>query len=164
MRVDADLIDLVGDTVLQGFGTDSTSVGPAADLASRGDIRLRGVRLKGETAWEGALRVAGDLRLQAQQIYPTTLSDFEIRIEAPSNSEGHLEILGQRGQPGQPLSAGGRLTLNADHIALRENARVRAPIGEIALTGALSMPKARPSAHTASPLKTAVCCPPRPPV
>lgn len=129
LRLEAGLIDLVGDSVLQGFGSGGA---PAAELVSRGDIRLRGTRLAAETDWQGSLRVAGDLRLQAQQIYPTTLSDFRIAVEADN---GMLELRGQRGIPGQPLSAGGRIELHADNIVVREGARVRAPLGEIALTG-----------------------------
>lgn len=130
LRVVAGLIDLVGDSVLQGFGGGAA---PAAELVSRGDIRLRGLRLKDETEWLGSFRVAGDLQLQAQQIYPTTLSDFRIAVEADN---GTLDIRGQRGAPGQPLSAGGRIELHADNIVVREGARVRAPLGAIALTGA----------------------------
>ncbi len=129
LRLEAGLIDLVGDSVLQGFGSGGV---PAAELVSRGDIRLRGTRLAAETDWQGSLRAAGDLRLQARQIYPTTLSDFRITVEA---DDGTLELRGQGGIPGQPLSAGGRVELNADHIIVREGARVRAPLGEIALTG-----------------------------
>jgi hypothetical protein len=134
LRVAADLIELVGDLATQGFGGNDHNV-PAVDLVSRGDIRLRGVRIEQESEWQGALRIAGDLRMQAQQIYPTTLSDFAIHAEAPAGAEVALEILGQNGAPGQPLSAGGRVTLGADHIILREGAHVRAPLGAILLTG-----------------------------
>jgi filamentous hemagglutinin family protein len=129
LRLEAGLIDLVGDSVLQGFGGGGA---PAAELVSRGDIRLRGTRLAAETDWQGSLRAAGDLRLQAQQTYPTTLSDFRIAVEA---DDGTLDLRGQSGIPGQPLSAGGRIELHADNIVVREGARVRAPLGEIALTG-----------------------------
>lgn len=129
LRLEAGLIDLVGDSVLQGFGSGGA---PAAELVSRGDIRLRGTRLAAETDWQGSLRAAGDLRLQAQQVYPTTLSDFRIAVEA---DDGTLELRGQSGIPGQPLSAGGRIELHADNLVVREGARVRAPLGEIALTG-----------------------------
>lgn len=132
LRVEADLIDLVGDSVLQGFGSAGR---PAAELVSRGDIRLRGVRVVNATEWTGSLRTTGDLYLRAQQVYPTTLSDFTLRVEAPVGSEGALEVFGQSGLPGQPLSAAGRVVLDADNIVLREGARVIAPIGEIVLTG-----------------------------
>lgn len=133
LRIEAELIDLVGDAATQGFGTVGNQ--PAVDLISHGDIRLRGTRIKGETEWQGSLRTGGDLRLQAQQVYPTTLSDFSLRVEAPVGSEGTLDIRGRSGTPGQPLSVGGRVTLDAEHIVVRDGARVRAPIGEIAFTG-----------------------------
>ncbi len=132
LRIEAGLIDLVGDSVLQGFGDAGH---PAAELVSAGDIRLRGVRIDNTSEWNGSLRTAGDLHLQAQQVYPTTLSNFTLRVEAPAGGEGTLALLGQSGSPGQPLSAAGRVVLDADHIALGEGARVMAPIGEIVLTG-----------------------------
>ncbi len=132
LRVNADLIDLVGDTVLQGFGNSVTGARPAVDLVSRGDIRLRGVRPVNTIDWNGSLRSAGDLRLQAQQIYPTTLSHFELAVES---SGGAIDILGQSGTPGAPLSVGGSVIFSADNITVRNGAVVRAPIGEIQLTG-----------------------------
>lgn len=135
LRVDAQLIDLVGDTVLQGFGSEVGGVTPAVDLVSSGDIRLQGTRMINATDWLGSFRTAGDLRLQAQQIYPTTLSHFNIGVEAPGSTLGTLAILGQDGQPGLPLSAGGSVTFSADTIRVRDGAIVRAPLGEIVLTG-----------------------------
>lgn len=129
LRIEAGQIDLVGDSVLQGFGGGDSA---AAELISRGDIRLRGVRLDTGTDWQGSFRVAGDLYLQAQQLYPATLSDFMFAVESDG---GRLDIRGQDGTPGQPLSAGGRVTLHADDIVVHEGARVRAPLGEITLTG-----------------------------
>jgi len=132
LHVGADRIDLVGDTVLQGFGKDAASGQPAVDLVSRGDILLRGTRIQTTTDWSGSLRAAGDLRLQAQQIYPATLSQYRLAVEAP---DGAIDIYGQNGTPGQPLSAGGAVTLSADNIGVHAGARVRAPIGAITLTG-----------------------------
>ncbi len=135
LRVVADLVNFVGDTVLAGFGGSSGGTGFALDVVSRGDVRFQGTRIDDTTDWTGSLRVAGDVRITAQQLYPVTLTDFTLAIEAPAGSEGTIGILGQGGTAGQPLSVGGKLTLDADHIALREEATLRAPLGEIVLTG-----------------------------
>lgn len=130
LRVRADLIDLVGDTVLQGFG--GVNEQPAAELASAGDIRLLGTRIANAKQWNGSLRAGGDLQLRAQQIYPTTLSSFELAVE---RNGGHIDVYGQNGTAGKPLSAGGSVTFNADNITVHNDAVVRAPLGEINFTG-----------------------------
>ena len=72
--VQAGLIDLVGTTVLSGFGK--------ADLASSGDLRLEGIRTaQDQRDLTGEFRMAGDFNLTANQVYPTTLSEFRIALE-----------------------------------------------------------------------------------
>lgn len=130
LRVRADLIDLVGDTVLRGFG--GVDGRPAAELTSAGDIRLLGTRIEDTKQWNGSLRAAGDLQLRAQQIYPATLSNFELAVE---RSGGRIDVYGWNGIAGKPLAAGGTVTFNADDITVHNGAVVRAPLGEINFTG-----------------------------
>ncbi len=123
LDVDARLIDLEGNVALQGFGN--------VNLASTGDIRLKGV-LQGSDflarTLEGSLVTGGNLTLQADQIYPTTLSQFRLAVE--NNPTGSVTILGG-GAPSPVLSAGGKLTVNAPNIV--QQGVLKAPLGDITL-------------------------------
>jgi len=118
----ADLIDLTGNVSLNGMGR--------TVLKSRGDIRLNGIwnQDAAHLALLGAFSTAGDLSLQARQIYPSTLSDFTLAITG--NPSGTLQILGN-GSDTPVLSAGGKLTLSAPNIV--QDGVLKAPLGEIAL-------------------------------
>ena len=130
--VQADLADIRGHSTWQGFGAGGRD---GLAIASRGDIRLQGRLMKlsasVNTTLTGALRTGGDVRLSARQIYPTTLSDFRIAVAA---EDGGIRIGMAPGVAGQALSAGGRLTLDADVI--EQGGVLRAPLGELAFNGA----------------------------
>jgi filamentous hemagglutinin family protein len=144
LRVEADLIDLVGFMSLRGFGR-----GGAADengsaavvLNSRGDIRLRGVTApvlsndpeKELPEIQGAFEVATDLDLIASQVYPTTLSEFGIAVRATNAT---LNVRSNGGAGRAPLSAGAIMTLSAERIV--QAGVLRAPLGTIRLNGALT--------------------------
>ncbi|MDD1650182.1 MAG: filamentous hemagglutinin N-terminal domain-containing protein, partial [Methylococcaceae bacterium] len=122
LQVAAGLIDLTGTMALQGFGS--------ANLTSSGDLRLTGVRTNQQQRdFLGAFLTAGDLALGANQIYPSTLTDFRIAVEG--NPTGTLTVAPGNGTGSTPLSAGGRLTLEAPNIV--QGGTLKAPIGEINL-------------------------------
>ena len=132
LAVTAKQVDILGHSVWQGFGADGRT---GLDIASSGDIRLRGELMRDSFTHQrisgltGALRTAGDVYLSARQIYPTTLSRFDIRVE--DTDAGRIRLDRVAGKAGQALSAGGLLRLEAPVI---EQAGVlRAPFGELEL-------------------------------
>jgi filamentous hemagglutinin len=132
--VDARMLELVGDSVLQGFAPRAASGVAPVQLRSSGDLRLRGTQVAAEITprLAGSLRTAGDLSLVAAQVYPTTLSEFALVNEGPAGSV--LSIQSATGPvPTAPLSAGGSLTLRAPVI--EQSGVLRAPFGAIALVG-----------------------------
>jgi filamentous hemagglutinin len=127
LDVSGQFIELYGASALEGVGT--------ASFASTGDLRLRGVvqlPQKGvdATAATGSLDAAGAIDLTAQQIYPSTLTQFTIASD-PIN--GSITVHGGQGSNRDLLSAGGVLTLSAGTIA--QDGVVRAPFGTINLDG-----------------------------
>jgi filamentous hemagglutinin family protein len=115
----AGLIDLIGSARVRGAD--------AINLQSRGDLRLTGVQGRehpGEI--RGSFTAFGDLTLQADQVYPTTMSQFTLAVD--SGSDGTLTI--RPGSGGTPvLSAGGSLTMEAPRIV--QQGVVKAPLGEL---------------------------------
>lgn len=124
VRIDAKMIDLVGSSITQG-----TSL---VTLVSDGDIRLRGIVPTNGTNKEpnGRFLLAGDLDMQARQIYPSTLTHFEI-----TTADGTVTTA-QRGVAGPVLSAAGDLTLTAKNI--NHAGTILAPLGTITLQAAQS--------------------------
>jgi len=123
LTVSADTLDLVGNSVTQGFSQ-------VRLLASK-DVRLQGVVSK--TTATGSFASGGSLEIQAARVYPTTLSDFALR----STGAGKLLEIGTTGAlvpSGEVLSAGGSLTLEADTIV--QNGRLLAPFGQLTLQAA----------------------------
>jgi hypothetical protein len=123
LSVTGGLIDLVGSSATGGFGNIS--------VQSQGDIRLVGVRTQQQQRdFLGEFLTSGNMTLSANQLYPTTLSDFKIAIQG--NEAGQLNIK-QLGAPSKAplLSAGGKLTLEAPNIT--QSGTIRAPLGEITL-------------------------------
>lgn len=124
LEVQAQLLDLVGNTTLSGFDD--------VRLASAGDLRMRGLQAPNARELVGALQTAADLALAATQIYPTTLSRYTISAGL-GRDDGVLRVEPVGGTRADVLSAGGTLTLNASRI---EQAGVlRAPFGAIDLQG-----------------------------
>ena len=138
LTITAGWVDLVGDTVLQGFGGAGE---PAIDIRSTGDVRLRGVRTETSTGtaavdslaafddYAGTLQAAGDVWIEAARIYPTTLSHFTIDVAVPGGSV----VLGGAGATAAavPPSIAGIVTLTADRIVQGTN--LFAPLGFITL-------------------------------
>jgi len=135
----AALIDLTGNVSLNGFGQTA--------LSSSGDIRLNGIwnQDAAHLALLGSFKTAGDLSLQARQIYPSTLSDFTLAVTG--NPSGTLQILGN-GSDTPVLSAGGKLTLSAPNIV--QDGVLKAPLGEIALAAANALTLGAQSMTSAS--------------
>lgn len=131
------LVDLVGDTALQGIGT--------VNIFADGDIRLRATPAQPNLVptYTGRFASTGNINLYADQVYPTTLSDFTI------HSDGTITIAPyQPGRTPSPvLSAGGRLTIEAPVI--EQQGVLKAPLGEIDLN-------AKTSAHLAPQSQTSV--------
>lgn len=124
LTVQADLIDLVGGTATQGFD--------AVHLASEGDIRLKGIRLDStETDFVGEFETYSKLELSADQVYPTTLTDFTLAVSGDTN--GTLTV-NPGDKPTPVLSALGKMTLRAPNI--EQNGTLSAPQGEIVLDAA----------------------------
>lgn len=107
-------------------------------LQSSGDIRARDI-LNGNSAnvvSEGSLTTAGNLSLQAQQIYPPSAHHFTFNVQS-SDPAAKLTILPQAGTPGSVLSAGGTLTFNAPTI--EQYGTVKAPLGSITMNATNSL-------------------------
>lgn len=128
--VNADLVDFIGTLGLGGFSSST--------INSTGDIRFIGVQspplVSGgpPAAIAGALYAEGNLVLQADQVYPTTLTEYWVQVAgAPNNEINNLEILPGTTTPGAVLSAGGKLVLEADTI--EQAGILRAPFGQLVL-------------------------------
>ncbi|MGZ8244218.1 filamentous haemagglutinin family protein [Methylomagnum sp.] len=122
LEVSGGTVDLIGTAALQGFG--------AASVASAGDLRLIGVRTSQQQRdFLGEFLVAGDITLKADQLYPSTLSDFRVAVQG--NADGVLSVEPGDGAGSTVLSAGGKLTLEAPNIV--QGGTLKAPLGEINL-------------------------------
>ncbi|HTU66636.1 MAG TPA: filamentous hemagglutinin family protein [Steroidobacteraceae bacterium] len=118
LNVTADLIDVVGTLNLERSA--------ATRLDSRGDIRLRGFAVSGQS--NGTLTTAGDLTLAAQRVYPTTLTSFTIDA-----GDSRVTLARTGTNDATPLSAGGRVTIRGGDIV--QNGALFAPFGGIELQG-----------------------------
>ena len=126
LQVTGRLVDLVGSFDISGFKTPS--------IVSTGDLRAAGVQdLAHGPGYLGGLTVSGALDLSAQQIYPTTLSNYSIEIIPGVSGPSLLTLTRAPGQAGAVLSAAGRLALQAGSIA--DSGVVRAPLGSISMSG-----------------------------
>lgn len=115
MEIVANTID-VGGLSLQGTGSASLT-------AQNGDIRGNGTMI-----------IAGDLKLKAAQIYPTTASEFQLIAYDYQNAQGAQKgsiSIEQSGSRRLPLSAGGSLNVFASSI--HHQGVLRAPFGSIRL-------------------------------
>ncbi len=143
LNVNAQLVDLTGNLSVSGAGQLS--------IASSGDIRLNGVLNQQSitmngitydpgTLLYGSLNTQGNVTLQANQVYPTTMSQYTLAVvDGSSNPAGTITI--NPNNPTSPasgaspvLSAGGQVSLSAANID--QNGVLEAPIGEISLDGA----------------------------
>ncbi|OYU32751.1 MAG: hypothetical protein CFE39_02015 [Comamonadaceae bacterium PBBC2] len=127
LTVQAGTLDLQGQMATQGFGQ--------VNLQATGDIRLVGlspddVSAPSAAALTGRLDTGHALTLQAQQIYPSTLTQFELALHADAQPS-RVNISGQPGSAGPVLSAAGVVTVRADQI--EQAGRLLAPQGQIRL-------------------------------
>lgn len=121
-------IDLVGGLSFNGFG----QVG----LNSRGDIRAIGILgVSNAKNYLGELKFAGDLSMKADQIYPTTLSDY--KITATGTGDQTVKFLGTGESPAPVLSAGGQLSVASPFI--EQQGILRAPMGKLELNASKTL-------------------------
>jgi filamentous hemagglutinin family protein len=124
LNVHADMIDLMGQFLLQRFGE--------ANFTSLGDIRLYNPDYlayvgQSTTPLPGELITGGNLTFQAAQLYPATGSVF--LLDAPI--AGSTITFRGNGNATPPLSVGGALLVDAETIV--QNGTIRAPSGTIQL-------------------------------
>ncbi|MDH4479337.1 MAG: filamentous hemagglutinin family protein [Rhodoferax sp.] len=125
LTVSADTLDLVGNSVTQGFSQ--------VRLLASHDVRLQGVSVAPSPTATGSLVTGPELEIQAARVYPTTLTDFALRASATELAPSRL-VVGTQGAAapgGDVLSGAGTLTLAADSIT--QGGRVLAPFGQIRL-------------------------------
>ncbi|AXS80133.1 filamentous haemagglutinin family protein [Dechloromonas sp. HYN0024] len=125
---DAGTVDLIGYSALQGFD--------AASIYATGDVRLVGQVAADLNATPptsqpliestGRFSVTGKMDLTSAQVYPTSLSQFEL---ATTGSGNEISFASNGNAATQPLTAGGSLTVTAQNIT--QNGVVRAPLGSI---------------------------------
>ena len=121
LQVNAKLLDVKGSVALSGF---ASSV-----LNSTGDVRLTGVNTS-QGKLKGELLTTGELTFNARQIYPTTFSDFDIKVSGAGSKVTFNKVVADGGYD-QVLSAAGKLTVQAETI--NQNCVLLAPFGTIAL-------------------------------
>jgi filamentous hemagglutinin len=119
LTVNAQAIDLQGSLAVRGADR--------VELLSTGDLRATGLYNSEATQQFGRFAVARDLVLQADQVYPSTLSHFEFESLAP---DGTISVL-PGGPSGPVLSAAGELSFKAAHIDVQGT--LKAPLGRIDL-------------------------------
>lgn len=138
LNVSAGAVDLYGSVVVNG-----TSL---VRIESDSDIRLVGrpVNFTSQTGGQafsrqiGSLTSAGNLELEAAQVYPATRTEYTLGVKAPPPT-GDVEVgdgtrifVAQNGNvPGHVYSAGGKLTLEAPTIV--QGGILKAPLGSIDL-------------------------------
>ncbi len=128
LNVTGQLVDVTGNVAVSGVNKLS--------LNSSGDIRLNGV--PDTTALTGSLTTQGDITLKADQIYPTTLSQFKLSVvDGLNNPAGKITVLPGQHAASPVLSAGGQLTLSAAEIV--QSGVVKAPLGSINFNGSQSV-------------------------
>lgn len=131
LTVGAKLVDIRGNSILDGFSI--------ARYHSDGDIRFSYSVTDSTTNFTGSLKTAGDLIFQAAQLYPVTRADFTLNPEG-AYAPGAVTFLSNGSSLSDtPLSAGGKLTVNATTIS--QAGVVRAPLGQIAFnaTGGVTL-------------------------
>ena len=144
INVTADVIDIVGELVYDGFGQTGTrtasATGLSGDAGTRlsgdagirfdaSDLRLIGVRenLVQNSEYTGLLLASSDIIIDAQRIYPTTLTDFTIEVAGAAGSIEFTDTT--RNSSSAPLTLGGTLTVTADLI--EQDSNVYAPLGSL---------------------------------
>ena len=124
-QVQGDLVDFIGAFGLSGIST--------SKITSTGDIRFIGVQSTDQLSIMGNLQAQGNLTFQAAQLYPSTLSQYDIAVTGGNTNSNSITIL-PNGTGAPVLSAGGALTLTADSI--QQDGVLRAPFGALSLQAA----------------------------
>ncbi len=115
------VVDLSGHQVTQGIDQ--------LTLQARDEIRFHAISQSRNT---GSLNTgATQVTLDADQVNVATATDFTVQLSGVVTDGNRLTITGGNRAAPQPLSAGGNLTLAADHITV--DGVVRAPFGQITL-------------------------------
>ncbi len=123
--VNAQGIDLVGGLSFKGF--------EQVNLNSRGDVRMVGIRIRPDTKnYLGELKLAGDLTINASQVYPATLTNYKISVSGSGDETVSIQSSG--GIPTPVYSADGNLTINAPNII--QEGVLKAPFGSLTLNAA----------------------------
>ncbi|MGJ0483532.1 MAG: filamentous hemagglutinin family protein [Methylomicrobium sp.] len=121
-NVNAKGIDLIGGLSFNGFGQ--------VQLKSEGDVRAVGIRMRRDTKdFLGELKLAGDLTIEASQVYPSTLTGYTINVKGNGNET--LRIQSSGGSGGPVFASGGSLTVKAPNIV--QSGVLKAPFGTLAL-------------------------------
>lgn len=132
LEVNAGLIDLAGTFGLQGWRDVSllaTRDNGGGDTRTDGEIRLRGKAPYKGAALTGTLNFAGNLTLQAGQIYADTMSAYTLQGDGTSVFTTLMPAGGSTSD--KPMSALGSLTVNAGTI--NHGGQIVQPFGSIAL-------------------------------
>jgi filamentous hemagglutinin len=127
LSIDADFLELFGGSYTTGI--------KQVNLKSANDFRLRGARIENtQMDFVGEFKTFSELNLTADQLYPSTLTQFSLTVAG--DPDGNLKING--GDQHRPvLSAYSKLTIKAPNI--EQNGTIKAPFGEIVLDAANSI-------------------------
>ena len=134
LSVRADTIDLFGSLGIAGVAE--------TRLFAAGDVRLTGRTVRTPSsqgdrvfgAQTGALTTAGNVTIDAAQVYPSTRSDYTVSVldgTGAPRTGGSVSITSNGATAGDVYSAGGRLAVVADSIV--QAGTVKAPLGQIDL-------------------------------
>lgn len=134
VTLSGDQVDVAGYMTTQGIDK--------LVLSSRGDLRLRGRDLQTDGSMKGELAVGGYLDINAAQVFPTSMSDFELAVHNFNfdpiihGIDKDVGIITFR-LPQSPIAVGpvlsgaGKLTVSAPTIS--QGGVLKAPFGQIAL-------------------------------
>lgn len=143
LTVAADNVDLFGSLTVNGAS--SVQIDSAHDIRLSGRVVGSNITAPGANLI-GSLTTTGNVTLTATQVYPTTETQFSITVanqpdttpgDATVVPGGQITIRGNGGALDPVLSAGGTLTLTADHI--EQAGRLVAPLGSINLDASTSL-------------------------
>jgi filamentous hemagglutinin family protein len=137
LNVSGQMVDLTGNLTVSGANQ--------LNISSAGDIRLNGIldsrtfNSKGQatlSSLTGSLQAQGNVTLQADQVYTSTLAQFKVAVEDSTGAPaGIITVQSNGSSPVSTLvlSAGSKLTLSA--ATLNQNGVLKAPLGMIDLAG-----------------------------
>ncbi|MDT8282764.1 MAG: hypothetical protein RQ982_08130, partial [Gammaproteobacteria bacterium] len=123
LSLNSALLDVLGDVDISGNKNFVANVSQ--------DIRFIGAISLEEGSLHGSLNTSADISLTARQLYPTTLSQFNVNLV--NKPDGRIIIARSAGtapQAAPVLSAAGSLSFNAAVIA--QGGVVKAPLGQLA--------------------------------